>query len=70
MGELRFEWDPAKPAANQRKYGITVAEAETVFSRGGPPRFELNVDQTEVPPLLRQLEDVLSRYPVVGKPAA
>jgi uncharacterized DUF497 family protein len=35
MGELRFEWDLAKPAANQRKYGITVAEAETVFSRGG-----------------------------------
>jgi uncharacterized DUF497 family protein len=32
MGELRFEWDPAKDAANQRKHGIAFAEAETVFS--------------------------------------
>jgi uncharacterized DUF497 family protein len=26
MGELRFEWDPAKDAANQRKHGIAFAE--------------------------------------------
>jgi hypothetical protein len=32
VGELRFEWDPAKAAANERKHGITFAEAETVFS--------------------------------------
>jgi uncharacterized DUF497 family protein len=32
MGELRFEWDEAKDAANQRKHGIAFAEAETVFS--------------------------------------
>jgi uncharacterized DUF497 family protein len=32
MSELRFEWDPAKAAANERKHGITFAEAETVFS--------------------------------------
>jgi uncharacterized DUF497 family protein len=32
MGELRFDWDPAKAAANERKHGITFAEAETVFS--------------------------------------
>ena len=32
MGELRFQWDPAKAEANERKHGITFAEAETVFS--------------------------------------
>jgi hypothetical protein len=32
MGELRFEWDPAKATANERKHGITFAEAESVFS--------------------------------------
>jgi uncharacterized DUF497 family protein len=32
MGELRFDWDPAKAAGNERKHGITFAEAETVFS--------------------------------------
>jgi hypothetical protein len=31
MGELRFEWDPAKPAANQRKYGITPRVAQHYF---------------------------------------
>ena len=32
MSELRFEWDPAKAAANERKHGVSFAEAETVFS--------------------------------------
>ena len=32
MGELRFDWDPAKAAANERKHGISFSEAETVFS--------------------------------------
>jgi uncharacterized protein len=32
MGELRFEWDPAKAAANERKHRISFSEAETVFS--------------------------------------
>ena len=32
MGEPRFDWDPAKAAANERKHGISFAEAETVFS--------------------------------------
>lgn len=32
MGELRFQWDPANDAANQRKHGIAFTEAETVFS--------------------------------------
>jgi uncharacterized DUF497 family protein len=32
MGELRFDWDPAKAAANERKHGISFAEAETIFS--------------------------------------
>ena len=32
MGELRFEWDPRKDAANQRKHGVSFQEAATVFS--------------------------------------
>jgi hypothetical protein len=32
MSEPRFEWDPAKAAANERKHGVSFAEAETVFS--------------------------------------
>lgn len=32
MSELRFEWDPKKAAANERKHGITFDEASTVFS--------------------------------------
>jgi uncharacterized DUF497 family protein len=32
MAELRFEWDPRKDAANQRKHGVSFEEAVTVFS--------------------------------------
>ena len=32
MRELRFEWDPKKDAANQRKHGVSFDEATTVFS--------------------------------------
>lgn len=32
MAELRFDWDPAKAAANLRKHGVSFEEAETVFS--------------------------------------
>jgi uncharacterized protein len=32
MSDLRFEWDPAKAAANARKHGVTFQEALTVFS--------------------------------------
>ena len=32
MGELRFSWDPAKAAANERKHGVSFTEAESVFS--------------------------------------
>lgn len=28
---LRFEWDPAKARANQRKHGVSFEEARTVF---------------------------------------
>jgi len=28
---LRFEWDEAKDRANQRKHGISFAEAQSVF---------------------------------------
>ena len=28
---MRFEWDPAKAAANLRKHGVTFDEASTVF---------------------------------------
>ncbi len=29
--DLRFEWDPAKAAANRRKHGVSFIEATTVF---------------------------------------
>ena len=32
MVELRFEWDPKKAAANQRKHGVSFEEAGTVFA--------------------------------------
>jgi uncharacterized DUF497 family protein len=32
MSDIRFEWDPAKAARNLRKHGVSVEEAETVFS--------------------------------------
>jgi uncharacterized DUF497 family protein len=28
---MKFEWDPGKAVANERKHGITFAEASTVF---------------------------------------
>ena len=31
MEPMRFDWDPAKAAANLRKHGISFEEAETVF---------------------------------------
>jgi uncharacterized DUF497 family protein len=31
MSAPRFEWDPAKAAANARKHGVSFAEAATVF---------------------------------------
>ena len=32
MTELRFEWDPAKAAANFKKHGIGFDEAKSVFA--------------------------------------
>jgi uncharacterized protein len=32
MTELRFEWDPAKAAANVKKHGIGFDEAKSVFA--------------------------------------
>ncbi len=32
MAELRFEWDPAKAAANFKKHGIGFDEARPVFA--------------------------------------
>jgi hypothetical protein len=32
MADIRFEWDPAKDSANQKKHGISFSEAQTVFS--------------------------------------
>jgi uncharacterized DUF497 family protein len=29
---LRFEWDPAKAAANLRKHGVSFKDAQTAFS--------------------------------------
>jgi uncharacterized DUF497 family protein len=31
MNDLRFEWDPRKAAANERKHGVSFDEATTVF---------------------------------------
>ena len=31
MTPLRFEWDEAKNRENQRKHGVSFAEAQTVF---------------------------------------
>ena len=31
MSDLRFEWDPAKAAANYKKHGISFDEAKTSF---------------------------------------
>lgn len=32
MMELRFEWDPAKAAANFQKHGVSFEEAKSVFA--------------------------------------
>lgn len=32
MGDLRFAWDARKAGANRRKHGVSLEEAETVFS--------------------------------------
>ena len=32
MADLRFEWDPHKDAANQRKHRISFEEAQSVFA--------------------------------------
>jgi uncharacterized DUF497 family protein len=32
MDTVRYEWDPAKAAANVSTHGVTFAEASTVFS--------------------------------------
>jgi hypothetical protein len=45
-------------------------EARDEAGMGNELQFALAMDQTELSPLLRQLEDVVTRYPVVGKPAA
>jgi uncharacterized protein len=31
MNGIAFEWDPRKDSANQRKHGVSFAEASTVF---------------------------------------
>ena len=31
MHDVRFEWDPAKAAANVRKHGVSFEEAQTAF---------------------------------------
>jgi len=31
VAALRFDWDPRKAAANERKHGVTFEEARTVF---------------------------------------
>jgi uncharacterized DUF497 family protein len=31
MGEIRFEWGPAKASTNVRKHGVSFEEAQSVF---------------------------------------
>jgi len=31
MGEISFEWDPSKAAANAKQHGVPFEEARTVF---------------------------------------
>lgn len=38
---MKFEWDPAKDLANQKKHGVSFAEAFTVF---GDPLHRTLVD--------------------------
>lgn len=39
---LRFEWDPAKAAANLKKHGVSFQEAATVFD---DPYAALQIDE-------------------------
>jgi uncharacterized DUF497 family protein len=39
MDGLTFEWDPAKDRANQRKHGVSFAEAKSVFLDENAIRF-------------------------------
>lgn len=32
MGDLSFDWDPRKDAANQQKHAVTFSEAKTAFT--------------------------------------
>ena len=32
MSEIRFEWDDRKDSANQRKHGVSFAEASSAFA--------------------------------------
>jgi uncharacterized DUF497 family protein len=32
MGDLRFEWDPKKARANQKKHGVSFEEAKSAFA--------------------------------------
>lgn len=34
MGDLRFEWDERKNAANRRKHGVSFDEASSIFADG------------------------------------
>ena len=31
MSQIKFEWDPKKATANEKKHGVTLDEARTVF---------------------------------------
>jgi uncharacterized DUF497 family protein len=31
MSQIRFEWDPRKAKANERKHGVSFEEAQSVF---------------------------------------
>lgn len=50
--------------------GRIVWEVETQYpvGTGAVLTFEFDSDQSVVPPLLKELEDVLANYPVIGTP--
>jgi hypothetical protein len=57
-------------AGDGRGHVTIKCEARDQAGVGNQLRFELSIDQTDLTPLLRQLDGVVARYSVVGKPDA
>ena len=44
---MRFEWDPEKAAANERRHGVSFAEACELFTTDAPVLEVYDVDHSE-----------------------